>query len=218
MDKIQLLLVDDHEMFRSGIRALLEDVEDFAILAEARDGVEAWECWQSYQPDVTLLDLMMPRLNGLELLEKIQRSKLPNQIICLSMHSDGEYIQRAWQLGAAGYLLKTDSAQELEKAIRTVAKGEKHLTSSISQSIIDHCLTPDREGATSGSAANRLSMRKREILKLIAEGHSSKEIASILKLSVKTVEMHRSQLMKRLNIHGIAGLTCHAIKIGLVTP
>jgi DNA-binding NarL/FixJ family response regulator len=169
------------------------------------------------EPDVVLMDIAMPELNGLDALARIVKENPKIAVIILSMHASREYVLQALQAGAAGYVLKNAAVDELETAIRTVARGDKYLTPAISEQIIAGVTATKGEGAGSASAAESLTQRQREILQLIAEGRTTREIAEILHISVKTVETHRTLLMDRLNLHDVAGLVRYAIRIGLVT-
>jgi DNA-binding NarL/FixJ family response regulator len=210
---IRLILVDDHTLVREGIRSLLESLEGIEIVGDAGDGKEALGLMAKLKPDLALLDISMPGLNGLEATMRATKEHPRTRVIMLSMHADEEFIQRAFQAGALGYLLKTAGLQELELAVRAVARGEAWISPAVSNKVI----------AIFGGARKRpesspgpLTSRQREILQLIAEGFSSKEIAERLDLSVKTVETHRTRLMDRLGIHGLAGLVRYAIRLGIV--
>jgi DNA-binding NarL/FixJ family response regulator len=176
----------------------------------------------TYQPDVVLMDIAMAGLNGLEATARVTKEFPPVRVIILSMHSNEEYVAQALRAGAAGYLLKDAVAAELELAVTAVARGETYLSPAVSKHVIADYLRRAGGGETSGGSelppSDPLTPRQREILQLIAEGRSTKEIASTLHLSVKTVETHRTQLMARLDIHEVAGLVRYAIRIGLVTP
>lgn len=213
---IRVLLVDDHALFRAGIRSLIENFEGIEIVAEASDGREAIKACKSHRVDVVLMDIAMPQLNGLEATDRLAASSDQTRVIILSMNSNEEYILQALRSGAAGYLLKNISPGELEHAIRVVASGETYLSPAISRHVIAAYV--ERVGGETIGLFDRLTPRQREVLQLIAEGNTSKEIARKLSLSTKTVEMHRSQLMTSLDIHDVAGLVRYAIRVGLITP
>jgi DNA-binding NarL/FixJ family response regulator len=217
MQPIRILLADDHALVRAGIRALVQRVSGLEVVAEASDGREALRLVRDCQPDVVLMDIAMPELNGLDALPRIVKQHPKVAVIILSMHASREYVLQALQAGAAGYVLKNAAVDELETAIRTVARGDKYLTPAISEQIIAGVTAAKGEGAGSAAAAESLTQRQREILQLIAEGRTTREIAEILHISVKTVETHRTLLMDRLNLHDVAGLVRYAIRIGLVT-
>lgn len=210
MKPIQVVLADDHALVRAGIRALLERSDRVEVVGEAGDGREALDLIRELQPDVVLLDLTMPGLSGFEVLKETSQN-FPNvSMIVLSVHDSAEYAYHALQSGAVGYLPKSAASIELETAIEHVVRGEKYLSPSISPEPLS-----ERMPSSSGSTID-LTPRQLEVLTLISEGSSTKDIARSLNISVKTVESHRSQLMERLNIHDVAGLTRYAIKKGLV--
>lgn len=215
MRPIRVLLADDHDLFRAGLRVLLQDLGGIEVVAEAGDGREALRLAGELRPDVVLMDLMMPGLNGLEATARMARDFPGVRVLVLSMNAAEEFVLPAVRAGASGYILKNARPAELEQAIRAVARGETYLTPAVSGHLID-----DYRRRTPGEAGSldKLSPRQREVLQLVAEGHSSKEIARRLGVSAKTVETYRSQLMDALDIHDIAGLTRYAIRKGLVSP
>ena len=214
MAAIRVLLADDHGLFRAGIRALLRTVVDVEIVAEAGDGREALRLIGVHHPDLVLMDIMMPGLNGLDAAVRIARAFPRTRLVMLSMNADEDSVLKALRAGAAGYLVKTADPAELELAIRAVARGERFLSSAVSEHVVAACLKRiDREQ----TSLERLTTRHREVLQLIAEGHTTKEIAGKLGLSTKTAEAYRAELMKALDIHDIASLTRFAIRAGLVS-
>ena len=215
MAKVRLLLADDHKLFRAGIRALLRTLEDVEVVAEASDGREALRLIAAQRPDVVLMDIMMPNLNGLDAAARIGRAFPRTGVVILSMNADEDSVLKALRAGAAGYLVKTADPAELELAIRAVARGDRFLSSAVSTHVVAACL--GRVNKEQGSL-DRLTSRQREVLQLIAEGHTTKEIAAKLNISVKTAEAYRGELMKALDIHDIASLTRYAIRTGLVSP
>jgi len=216
MKPIRVLLADDHDLVRAGIRSLLEKLAGIVIVAEAGDGREALRLSETHCPDVVLMDIMMPELNGLDATARL-KAVVPNaRTVILSMNASEEYVLQAMRAGAAGYLLKNTSPSELEQAIRTVARGETFLSPAVSKHVVAAYL--ERTGCSTLTSLERLSPRQREVLQLIAEGHTTKEIAQNLSIGVKTVEMHRTQLMEALDIHDIAGLVRYAIRMGMITP
>jgi DNA-binding NarL/FixJ family response regulator len=209
-----VLLADDHKLFRAGIRALLRTLDDAEIVAEASDGREALRLIAAHHPDVVLMDIMMPSLNGLDATVRIVRSFPGARVVILSMNADEDSVLKSLRAGAVGYLVKTADPAELELAVRAVARGERFLSSAVSEHVLAACLTRiDREQ----SSLDRLPPRQREVLQLIAEGHTTKEIAANLGISPKTAEAYRAELMRSLDIHDIASLTRYAIRAGLVS-
>lgn len=215
MPKVRVLLADDHGLFRAGIRALLSTLDEVAIVGEAADGREALRLIATHHPDVVLMDIMMPGLNGLDAAARIGRAFPRTRVVILSMNSDEDSVLKALRAGAAAYLVKTADPVELELAIRAVARGERFLSAAVSAHVVVACLgRVDKEQ----SSLERLTPRQREVLQLIAEGHTTKEIAAKLAISPKTAEAYRGELMKALEIHDIASLTRYAIRTGLVSP
>lgn len=221
MTSIRVILVDDHELVRAGIRALLQNIPGVEVVGEASDGEAALRLVGAMTPDIALLDIAMPGLNGLETAARITRAYSTVRVIMLSMHADEEYVLQALRAGATGYLLKGARRPELELAVIAVAQGETYLSPAASKHVVgDFVQRATGVGEPKDvalPASERLTPRQREILQLIAQGQTTKEIARGLNLSVKTVEMHRSQLMDRLDIHDVAGLVRYAIRTGLVS-
>lgn len=214
MAAVRVLLADDHKLFRAGIRALLQTVGDVEVVAEARDGREALRLIATQRPDVVLMDIMMPNLNGLDAAARIGRAFPRTRVVILSMNADEDSVLKALRAGAVGYLVKTADPAELELAIRAVARGGRFLSAAVSEHVVAACLGRVDKEQTS---LDRLTSRQREVLQLIAEGHRTKEIAAKLNISVKTAEAYRGELMKALEIHDIASLTRYAIRTGLVS-
>lgn len=213
-ENIRVLLADDHTLVRAGIRALLEKMPGIQVAGEASDGRQVLESVKLQPPDIVLMDIAMPGLNGLEATARLTR-EFPNvKVIILSMHQNEEYYWQALKAGASGYLLKKSATAELEAAIKQVAGGEIYLSKSISTRLLQKL--PLQQIANAKSPLERLTGRQREILQLIAEGQNTKEIALILEVSPKTVEYHRAQLMARLGIYDVPGLVRFALKNGLV--
>ena len=214
MNMTRVLLADDHALVRAGIRSLLEKMPGVEVVAEASTGREALEMVKAKLPNLVLMDIAMAELGGLEALPRITKDFPDVKVIILSAHANEEYVIRALRSGAAGYMLKDAATAELELAIRSVTEDKTYLSPSISRTVIDSYL--ERIGGQL-SPLEQLTPRQRETLQLIAEGRNTKEIASKLEISVKTVESHRLQLMERLNIHDIPGLVRYAIRCGLVS-
>lgn len=210
MVKIRILLADDHTILREGIRALLDNEADMTVVGEADDGRSAVRMAGQLKPDIVLMDIAMPRLNGLQATCQIKRS-FPNiKILILSMHENDEYIRQALASGAMGYLLKDASRTELLAAIRAIQRGETVLSPAITRLVVEDYL---RWGdIQTGQSANGLSPREQEILQLIAEGYTNKQIAEILCISVKTVQAHRANLMSKLDLHDRGDLIKYAIQ------
>jgi len=211
--KTRIMLADDHQLVRAGFRALLKQVPAVEVVAEASDGREALDLFKKHQPDVVLIDIAMPKLNGLEAIARITK-EFPNaMVLVLSMHANQAYVVQAIQAGARGYLIKEDAVSELEAAIKGVTDGELYFSPSISKHLTHFDLEKVRARY---DPLAKLTSRQREILQLVAEGNTTKEIAFLLKLSVKTVEAHRTQLMQRLGINDIPSLVRQAMRSGLV--
>ena len=210
---IRLLLADDHALVRAGIRALVEKVPGVKVVAEAADGQAALAGVREHQPEVVLIDIGMPGLNGLEATARLATEFPAVRVIILSMHSHEEYVLQAFKAGAQAYILKRSAEEQLSRAIEAVTRGETYLCPMISAKLETDRLKPREERAPS---LGLLSERQRTILQLIAEGKTTKEAAFLLNVSAKTIEFHRAQLMTRLNIHDVPGLVRYAIRIGIV--
>lgn len=211
-NKIRVILADAHALVRAGICCLLTAMDAVEVVAEASDGDEALIAVEAHRPEVLISDLVMLHHDGLELTEHVAKEYPETKILILSIHSSEEHVIQALRAGAAGYLLKNSSANELELAVRTVAQGESYLSPPISKHVVTRCL----QRATDEAAVSvALTARQREILKRIAEGQSTKEIANSMNISLKTVAAHRAKLMDRLKIYEIASLTRYAIQIGI---
>ena len=211
MSALRVLLADDHALVRAGMRALLAELPGIEVVAESGDGREALRLVRERKPDIALLDISMPELNGLEVVGRIAHDHPNTRVIIVSMHGDDESVRRALVAGAAGYLLKNSDRGELELALRAVARGDTWLSPSLTKRVVATYM----QGASPDAV---LTPRQREVLQLVAEGHSNKEIASRLNVALKTVETHRTELMDRLGIHGVASLVRYAIQVGLVRP
>jgi DNA-binding NarL/FixJ family response regulator len=209
---IRVLLIDDHALVRAGIRALLGQLEVVEVAGEAAGGREALRLIEELQPDIVLLDITAPGMSGLEVLTESAKRFPQVRVIVLTVHEAGEYALGALRAGAAGYLPKSAASNELKEAIETVARGETYVSGDVAKKTV---LGQAREFQDERSL-EKLTPRQLEILTLIAEGDSTREIARRLKISVKTVESHRAQLMERLNIHEVAGLVLFAIRLGLI--
>ena len=217
MEKIKVLLVDDHTVVRQGLRVLLEAEQDIAIVAEADTGRLAVQLARKHAPDVVVMDIAMPNLNGLEATRQILKEMPTAKVLVLSSYGDDEYVHQMTEAGAAGYLLKQTAATDLIKAIREARKGNAFFSPSISKRLLDQYREAFLKGVPVKKRTELLTSRESEVLQLIAEGKPNKQIASDLCISIKTVEKHRQQLMNKLNIHEVAGLTRYAISKGIIT-
>jgi DNA-binding NarL/FixJ family response regulator len=222
MDKIRILLADDHTLVRGGLRALLESIPNVQVVSEAEDGREALRNVGIHRPDIVLMDIAMKGMNGLEATARMTKEFPTIKVIILSMHTSEEYVLQALRAGASGYLLKDAGIAELDLAIKAVARGETYLSPPVSKHVISDYIRRTGGEAKDDqveflSPLERLTPRQREILQLIAEGHTTQDIAHVLNISIKTVETHRMQLMERLDIHDVTGLVRFAVKVGLIT-
>ena len=212
MNPIRVLIADDHALVRAGIRALVERIDGVVVVGEAGKGSEALELVRQLGPDLLLLDITMPDGNGFDVLDQLTKLYPEIRVIVLTVHEAGEYAIRAVREGAAGYLPKSAASTELEDAIRTVVSGKRYISPETAQNTV----IEQGSRGTKRDLLATLSPRQREVLRLIAEGRTTKQIARELEISVKTVETHRAQLMERLGIHDVAGLVRYAIIVGLI--
>lgn len=205
---MKVLLADDHRLVRAGLRALLDASPGIDVVAEACDGDEAWRMIQELRPDAALLDIAMPKQSGLAVLQQVNAAKLPTRVLLLSMYDNDEYVAEAVRAGAGGYLIKDAAVEELGLALDALRNGDVYLSPAISRKLA--------QAFSGGRSSPGLTARQTQILRLIALGRSSKEIARELDLSIKTVETHRTQIMDRLEIRDLAGLVRYAVRSGLV--
>lgn len=215
MKRMRTLLADDHTLVRAGLRKLLESMSEIEVVGEAEDGLELLALAERLQPNLVLMDIAMPGLNGLEATARLVKSMPEVRVVILSMHQTEEYVRQALRHGASGYLLKDAAPLELEMAIKAVRRGDTFLSSAVSKGVLSDYVKRLRTDELPGA---QLTPRQREVLQLIAEGHSTKEVARRLDLSVKTVDTHRSQLMRQLDIHEVTGLVRYAMRTGLISP
>lgn len=213
---LRLILADDHALVRAGLSALLSELPGVEVVGEAGDGREVLRLVRERKPDIALIDISMPGLNGLDVAARIAHDQPDTRVIIVSMHGDDETVRRALKAGAAGYMLKNSDRAELEMALKAVARGDTWLSPALTKRVVA-ALTQEPEKPAAGPF-EALTPRQREVLQLVAEGHSNKEIAQRLNVALKTVETHRTELMERLGIHGVAGLVRYAIQVGLVRP
>lgn len=216
MSVLRVVIADDHVLVRAGIRSLLERDDQVQVVGECDDGLQALAMIGEQRPDLLLADIAMRGLNGLETAAAVAERFPDVKVIILSMHRNEEYVVQALRAGCAGYLVKDAAASELDLALDAVRRGEMYLSPSISRQVVDGYLA--RGGATGRADRDPLTPRQRDVLKLIAESRSTKQIAAMLSLSVKTVETHRAKLMERLDIHDVQGLVKYAMRVGLIPP
>lgn len=210
---IRVVIADDHTIVREGLRALLSSEADITVVGEASDGHDALQEVRRTQPDVVVMDLGMPRLNGVDAAQQIRNEHPKTQVVVLSMHGSEEFVRPAIRAGAAGYLVKGSGLSDLVAAIRAVHRGEAFFSPSITRLVLDRSAI-----LAESPRPNDLTNREREVLQLIAEGNSSADVARLLSLSVKTVESHRSHIMDKVGVRNVAGLVRHAVRLGLVRP
>jgi DNA-binding NarL/FixJ family response regulator len=213
--KIRVLLADDHKIVRDGLRALVERCDDMEVVAEAETGREALRLAQKYNPAIVIMDISMPDLNGIDATRQILEEVKGVKVIALSMHSDKQYVDGMLRAGVSGYLLKDCAADELIQCIRIVLSGRICLSPGVTGFLVNEYLQPTKDQVL--AARTELSAREREVLQLIAEGRSTKDIANSLHISIKTVETHRKNIMEKANLHTVAELTKYAIRHGLTS-
>jgi DNA-binding NarL/FixJ family response regulator len=212
---MKVLLADDHVLLRKGIRAVLASLPGIEVVAESGDGREALSLIERLRPDLALIDITIPGLNGLEVAIRAKSVSPGTKVLILSMHAGEAYVAQALRAGVAGYLLKEAADDDLPMAIKAVSRGDVYLSPKISRQVVERYV---QSSSAAPDPLAGLTTRQREILQLVAEGKSSKEIAVLLDLSVKTVESHRGQIMERLGVHDVTGLVRFAIRVGLVSP
>ena len=208
---IRVVLADDHVLVRQGLKSLLER-EGFQVVAEASDGQEVVRLVESLQPDIAVVDIRMPILNGLNAARELKRSCPKTKVILLTQHDEDQYVSEAIETGVMGYVLKNQIASDLLQAIQQVSRNHVYLSPGISRAVMEAYRTK------SGQPADRLTLREKQVLQLIAEGKSTKDVASLLGISVKTAETHRTRLMQKLDIHETASLVRYAVRQGIVQP
>ncbi|MHC8395943.1 response regulator [Pseudomonas sp. LB3P93] len=212
-----LLLVDDHSLIRAGVRALVLDIPGYAVIGEANDGSQLLEMVEKLSPDIVLLDISMKETGGLEALQRLKRVRPHSKVLILSMHTDPALIMQALESGAHGYLLKDTTATELEHALDALRNNERYLSPAIAHTVINQALIRNQKHQPQPADSHNLTARQLEILRLIVRGKSTREIANGLGLSIKTVETHRSQIMKRLQIYDVAGLVLFAVREQIIS-
>jgi DNA-binding NarL/FixJ family response regulator len=209
--------VDDHSLIRAGVRALVLDIPGYAVIGEASDGSQLLEMVEQLAPDIVLLDISMKETGGLEALQRLKRVRPQSKVLILSMHTDPALIMQALESGAHGYLLKDTTATELEHALEALRNNERYLSPAIAHTVINQALTRTQKSPPEVTDSHNLTARQLEILRLIVRGKSTREIANGLGLSIKTVETHRSQIMKRLQIYDVAGLVLFAVREQIIS-
>ena len=216
---VRILVADDHEIVRQGLRALLEAQPGWQVVAEAIDGREALDKAKRLRPDVVVLDVSMPNLNGLEATRQIRKALPETEVLILTMHDSEQLVREVLEAGARGYVLKSDAGRELVTAVESVRQSKPYFTSRVSEIVLDGYLhAGERSDAFNAPRTVRLSPREREIVQLLAEGKSNKEVAVALHISVKTAETHRTNLMRKLDLHSISELVRYAIRNKMVEP
>ncbi len=216
MRKIRIMLADDHKLMRSGLRVLLEQQGDLSVVGEVSDGREAVALADSLKPEVLVMDIGMPNLNGIEAAAQITHTHPEIAIVMLSMHSDESYVLRALKAGAKGYLLKDSAETDLLRAVHAVAEGKSFFSPAVSKVLLDDYVRKLKRSGTE-DPYDLLTPREREVLQLVAEGKSNKDVAQILNLSVYTVETHRSNIMEKLNLRGVPELILYAVRKGIIS-
>jgi DNA-binding NarL/FixJ family response regulator len=212
---LRVLLADDHAIVRRGLRSLLESEPGVSVVAEAGDGLEAIRLSEEHEPDLVILDVGMPKLNGIDVAARLQKAKRPPSVIILSMHADESYIIRALSAGARAYLLKDATDEDLLPAVRTVASGKPFFSPAVTGVLVeDYVRQLQTRGLT--DSYHLLTDREKEVLQLLAEGRSNKEVASLLNLGLSTVETHRGNLMQKLNLHNTAEIVLYAVRKGII--
>ena len=216
VEKKKIVIAEDQKILREGLKSLLSSSDDFEVVGEAEDGLNAVRCVEKFTPELLLLDLSMPKMSGISAIKEIKSQFTETKILVLTVHESEEYIIEVFKSGADGYCLKDASHSELLVAIKSVLSGRRYISPGISGKVLEGYLD-DRETLKSSSSWDSLTQREREILKLVGEGYKNKEIADYLCISAKTVEKHRSNIMEKLDLHTASALTAYAIKKGLVT-
>ena len=217
MKKLRILVADDHELVRRGARAVLHSRPGWRVVGEATDGREAVEKTIELKPDVAIVDISMPELDGVEVARQIQKTVPDTKVLVLTMHESDQMVQRALDAGALGYVLKSDLTENLVKAVKAVSEGKRFLTPQVSEIVLEGFLKTKGQHQQGEGAGARTTPRELEIIRLLAEGKSNKEIASALGIAVSTVETHRAKIMSKLGLHSLAELIHHAIREGIVS-
>jgi len=215
--KYAVVIVEDHQLFRDGLKSMLNKRDDITIVGEAEDGIKAIKLIRKLKPDLVLLDLSMPKMGGISVMKDVKRELPDTRILLLTIHESDQYVLEAFEAGADGYCIKDSSRQELMVAIDSILQGKTYISPGISDQVMEGFLT-NKKILKEKTNWDTITQREREVLKLLAEGYSNKEIGDLLHISVKTVEKHRANLIGKLDLHNVAQLTAYAIKKGLVDP
>jgi DNA-binding NarL/FixJ family response regulator len=215
--KLRILVADDHGLVRRGARAVLHSRRDWRVVAEAANGLEAVEMARELKPDVAIVDIGMPGLDGVEVTRQIREAVPDTKVLVLTMHESDQMVRRALDAGARGYLLKSDLTKCLTKAVRAVSEGKRFLTPKVSEIVLEGFLKPKGQHQQGGRAGDRATPREIEIIRLLAEGKSNKEIAALLGITVRTVETHRAKIMLKLGLHSLAELIHYALRNGIAS-
>jgi DNA-binding NarL/FixJ family response regulator len=218
MASLKLLVADDHELVRKGIRAIVAEQPSWEIVAEATTGREAVEKAKTAKPDIVILDVSMPELNGMEAARQMLRNDVKCRILMLTVHESDQIVREAIVAGVRGYVLKSDANRDLVGAIDAVGRNRTYFTPRVEQMVLDGYLARNRKSVAIENRGQRLTGRQRKIVQLLAEGRSSKEVAAYLNLSMKTAETHRAKIMRRLDCHSISGLVLYAVRNNMVSP
>jgi DNA-binding NarL/FixJ family response regulator len=213
---MKIFIVEDHRLFREGLKAMLSPIPEYEIIGEAEDGLEAVRLIRKSRPDLVLLDLSMPRMNGFSVLREIKGAMPEVKILVLSIHESDQYVLQAFEARADGYAIKDSSREELRIAIRSVLEGKKYISPGVAGNVLEGYLD-GRKTLKSKSALDTVTEREKQVLKLLGEGYQNKEIAELVNISVKTVEKHRANIMAKLDLHNAAALTAFAFEHGLIT-
>ncbi|MFP4475011.1 MAG: response regulator [Desulfatibacillaceae bacterium] len=217
-DKARVVIAEDHAILRDGLRALLTSCCHLDVVGEAANGLEAIRLVGETEPDLLLLDLSMPRMNGLTAIREVKRNHPGTRILCLTVHTGEEYVSEVFSSGAEGYCLKDATREELSIAVRSVLAGKRYLGPGVSEHVVTGYLNGVRQLGKERNGSRELTQREKEVLKLIGEGYKNREVGDILCISIKTVEKHRANIMRKLDLHNAAELTGYAIEKGLVSP
>ena len=215
---MRILIADDHEVVRQGVRAILEAQPGWSIVAESENGADAVEQAQQTKPDIALLDISMPLLNGLEATRQILKLNPEIQVLILTMHESHELVQDVLAAGARGYVLKTDAKRDLVNAVRSLSERRPFFTSKVAEMVLEGCRQRSASASAEIAIGERLTARERQILQLLAEGKSSKEVATALDISIKTADTHRANIMRKLDLHSLADLVRYAIRNRIIEP
>lgn len=218
MKPLRILIADDHEVVRQGVRSILQLQPEWSIVAESENGLDALEKARETAPDIALLDISMPQMNGLEATKQILKLHPETQVLILTMHESNELVQDVLAAGARGYVLKTDAKRDLVNAVRSLSEGRPFFTSKVVEMVLQGYRHRGQPGDAHLSARERLTARERQVVQLLAEGKSTKEVAAALDISIKTAETHRANIMRKLDLHSLADIVRYAIRNKMIEP